>query len=63
MNQNRRNLLALAASAAASPLLFAAEGGFPTKAIKIDSTPFSRPMPLIWHYTQLKTVSLRTRSA
>lgn len=40
MNQNRRNLLALAASAAASPLLFAAEGGFPTKAIKIV-VPFS----------------------
>lgn len=40
MNQNRRALLALAASAAASPLLFAAEGGFPTKAIKIV-VPFS----------------------
>ncbi len=40
MNQNRRALLALAASAAASPLLFAAEGSFPTKAIKIV-VPFS----------------------
>jgi tripartite-type tricarboxylate transporter receptor subunit TctC len=40
VNQNRRALLALAASAAASPLLFAAEGSFPTKAIKIV-VPFS----------------------
>lgn len=40
MNRYRRNMLALAASAAASPLLLAAEGGFPTKAIRIV-VPFS----------------------